>query len=158
MSRHQCLLKHGRVTVWVGTLGINYLRPAVLTSKLTVAVNHLVFSFWWMISLYSWNTCFFNNITCGSCMMGQHLTFSPQSHTAKKPDFRWTMDRVWKPCKFFCNIPWLWSLRIFSDDQWLRGITQRAENNCQEILMKARIFLHNTSLCSTYSWKLCWNA
>jgi hypothetical protein len=40
MSRNQCLLRYGRVSVWVGILGDQLLEPVVLPIRLTGAVYH----------------------------------------------------------------------------------------------------------------------
>jgi hypothetical protein len=40
MSRNQCLLKYGRVNVWVGILGDQLLGPPVLPNRVTGAVYH----------------------------------------------------------------------------------------------------------------------
>jgi hypothetical protein len=43
MSRNQCLLRYGRVNVWVGIFGDQLLGPGALPSRLTSAVYHRFF-------------------------------------------------------------------------------------------------------------------
>jgi hypothetical protein len=40
MSRNKCLLRYGRVKVWVGILGDQQLGPVVLPNRLTDTVYH----------------------------------------------------------------------------------------------------------------------
>jgi hypothetical protein len=42
MFRNQCLLRYGRVIVWVGILGDQHLEPVVLPNRLTGAVYYLL--------------------------------------------------------------------------------------------------------------------
>jgi hypothetical protein len=40
MSRNQCLLRYGRVNLWLGIIGVQILRPVILPNRLAGVVYH----------------------------------------------------------------------------------------------------------------------
>jgi hypothetical protein len=101
MYRNQCLLWYGRVCYWVSISGERLKGPALLTNKLTGAVNHC--SFWRMNYQYSSST---DNITRGSRTMWH-------CQTLPEPDFKWTADRTRRLCQLVCTISWPYSTLFF---------------------------------------------
>jgi hypothetical protein len=68
-----------------------------------------------------------------------------------------------------CTILWPWSsgvlvvwtrkdFRVFSADQWLRGITATSRECLPGDSRETTNFRQGAYLCETKSWKLCWNA
>jgi hypothetical protein len=80
------------INVLVGILGDQLLGLVVLRNRITGAIYHRFF--WRPMHQYSWNmSLFINDNTCGSCMVGHHLIFSPLSDSTE-PAFWWTVDRM----------------------------------------------------------------
>jgi hypothetical protein len=122
-----------------------------------------------MIYQYSWNMCLFiKDITCGSCMTGHHFIFS-HCHTATEPDFRWAVDRTWRPSPVACTISWpqfsgFLAVRtrkyfgVFSVDQRITGIRAASKECLSGDSSETRNFRQSSQLCVAKNWKLCWNA
>jgi hypothetical protein len=138
--------------------------PLVLANRLIGAVYHRFFCGDWSPNTLG---------TCASSKTTVHVvhtwlgtvSFSPDCGTAREPDFRWTVNRMWRPSELACTTSldfWLWghlNTSVYSAPISSLGVLQqRVDNACQQIRMKSGIFQQRAHSCSTKSWKLCRNA
>jgi hypothetical protein len=91
-----------------------------------------------------------------------------RNHTAPEPDFRWTVDRTWRPCHLTRTIPLTLILSDFLLWRHLKSLVYWAPINergiratsteCLSGDSSERNFQQSAHLYAMQSWRVSWNA